>query len=79
MGSIYFDTSSRGVGKKCKKTKYHNCYRAEYIKEKKRYRKRFQALFQATKWLDDKDQKYNLQKFYLQPFNSIYDRKYQKN
>ena len=75
MGSIYFDRSSKGVGKRGKKTKYHNCYRAEYSENKKRYRKRFTTLLRATKWLDDKNQKYNLEHFNLLP----YDRKYQKN
>lgn len=75
MGSVYFDTSSRGAGKKGRKTKYHNCYRAEYVENKKRYRKRFTTLFQATVWLDSRNQKYNLQNF----TNQNYDRKYQKN
>lgn len=63
MGSVYFDNSSRGVGKKGRKTKYHNCYRAEYSENKKRFRKRFTDLAQAIFWLDSKNQKYNVEKF----------------
>jgi hypothetical protein len=58
MASIYFDRSSKGTGKKAKKTKYHNSWRAEYWEDKKRYRKRFKDLAQAQEWLDSNNQKF---------------------
>ena len=49
MACVYYDNSSKGVNK-YGRTTYHNCYRAEYSENGKRYRKRFKFKQDAEQW-----------------------------
>lgn len=49
MACVYWDSSSKGVNK-YGRTSYHNCWRAEYSDNGKRYRKRFKVKSDAEQW-----------------------------
>lgn len=49
---VYWDNSSKGQDKNLRRTRYHNCWRAEKIINGVKFRKRFKNLSDAYLWLE---------------------------
>lgn len=49
---VYWDSSSKGQDKNLRRTRYHNCWRAQKTINGVRYRKRFKNLMDAKMWLE---------------------------